>query len=170
MDKDQLVAVQGIVTTGKENGYHMNTDIHNLQDPLLLKTHFCVKTHVKYKLHTLSPITKSELKEYLLQGNQCEPEGYLLQGTKCKPEEYLLQATQYEPEEYFLQDTESRNKYGVLQGGLIPGWSYRTDRCIKTVLHTKKEYIGIMPVYSFQMSVASNCTCRLVTQNDSDTL
>jgi hypothetical protein len=38
----------------------MWTDIHNLQDPLLLTT------HVKYKLHILSPVTKSEYKEYLL--------------------------------------------------------------------------------------------------------
>ena len=44
----------------------MNTDIRNLQDPLLLKTHFCLKTHVKYKLHIWSPVTKSEYQEYLL--------------------------------------------------------------------------------------------------------
>ena len=43
--------------------YITYTDIHKLQDPLLLKTHFCVKTHVKYKLHILSPVTKSEHKE-----------------------------------------------------------------------------------------------------------
>lgn len=66
----------------------MNTDIRNLQESLLLKT------HDKYKQHILSLVTKSEHKEY------------------------LLQATQYEPEEYFLYDTKSQNKYGVLQGGL----------------------------------------------------